>query len=185
MPRIASTLLGGLLALTVAAPAFAAPWSNFWSDVGNGWHANNQWPHAYTHIDRSSVHAYMSVGVDRGWQKQNLLGEHHFEEDGKRLTPAGMARVKTILVYSPPQFRTVWVERGNTPEGTAKRIDAVQQAVVGMTPDGSLPPVLASDLLFEGWSSEQVDLVGRKYNASIPSPRLPASQGGASGGAAQ
>ncbi len=185
MPRIASTLIGGLLALTVATPASAGPWHNFWVDVESGWHTNNRWPTPYTNIDRGAVQSYMAVGVDRGWQKQNLLGEHHFEEDGKRLTPAGLARVKSILVYSPPQFRTVWVERGNTPDATAKRVDAVQQAVVGLTPEGSLAPVLASDLLYEGWSSEQADMVGRKYNSSVPSPRLPSSTGAASGGASQ
>jgi hypothetical protein len=37
-------------------------------------------------------------------------------------------------------------------------------------------------MVVEGWSSEYVDAVGRKYYQSIPQPRLPQAQGASSSG---
>jgi hypothetical protein len=117
----------------------------------------------------------------RGWQRYNLLGEHHFEEDQRRLTPAGLLRIKAILANSPAQYRTVYVEKGRSRAITDGRIDAIQQAIVDMQTDGPLPPVMASDLIVEGWSSEYADGVNRRYYSSMPAPRLPAASASDSG----
>ncbi|MDZ4820595.1 MAG: hypothetical protein SGJ20_16640 [Planctomycetota bacterium] len=175
MSRIATTVLGGLLALTAASPASAHWWDRFWGNVHEGTHETVAWPKQYVGMDAQSVRDMMSVGVERGWQKQNLLGSHHFDESTNQLTTAGVARVKAILTYSPPQFRSVYVEKGNNPNITANRVDSVQQFIVSTTPQGSLPPVYASDLPYEGQSAYQADQIMRKYDATIPAPRLPAS----------
>jgi hypothetical protein len=119
-------------------------------------------------------------GLARGWQRYNLLGEHHFEEGQMKLTPAGMLKIKAILANSPPQYRTVYVEKGRTRAITDARVDAIQQA--NMQVDGPLPGVMASDLIVEGWSSEYADGVNRRYYSSMPQPRLPSSAASTSSG---
>jgi hypothetical protein len=183
MPRIATWLVAGAVALGASAKAEANWFKSFYYDVSSSWHINNMWPQPYIDPDRKSVKEPFAIMQARGWQRQNLLGEHHFEEDQRRLTPAGMLRVKAIITNSPPQYRTVYVEKGRNRGITDSRVDAVQQAIVDFQIDGPLPAVLASDLTYEGWSSEYADAVVRKYQSSIPQPRLSnASAGGSSSG---
>jgi hypothetical protein len=178
MPRIASALLAATVSLAAAVPAQANWLKSFYHDVRGSWHTNNMWPQPYIDPDRKAVKEPLAIMHARGWQRYNLLGEHHFEPDQTRLTPAGVLRVKAILANSPPQYRTVYVEKGSKRTITESRIDAIQQAIVDLSPDGALPAVLASDMTVEGWSSEYADAVGRKFFSSIPSPRLPEGAGG-------
>jgi hypothetical protein len=175
MPRIASGLLIVAISLGASLPAEANWFKTTYYRIRSGWHENNLWPQQYLPADRQSVKEPFAIMHARGWQRANLLGEHHFEQDQPRLTMAGMLRVKAILANSPPQYRTVYVEKGANRQITDARVDAVQQAIVGMQTQGPLPAVLASDMIYEGWSSEYVDAVTRKYQTSIPQPRLPTS----------
>ncbi|MEX2137929.1 MAG: hypothetical protein WD894_01620 [Pirellulales bacterium] len=182
MPRVASGLLVGVLSLWASAAAQANWFKTIYHDVRGGFHTNNMWPEPYVEPSRRAVKEPFAILHARGWQRQNLLGEHHFEEDQTRLTPAGVLRVKAMLANSPPQYRAVFVEKGQNREVTNSRIDAIQQAIVDMQIEGPLPAVTASDLIVEGWSSEYVDAVGRKYHLSIPEPRLPAATGASASG---
>jgi hypothetical protein len=190
MLRIRSTLIAGALALAAAVPAYAN-WYKSTCHGCNGWyhgwhaayHANHYWPEPYVLPDRMAVKSPICYMEARGWQRYNLLGPHHFEEDQSRLNPAGMLRVKSIMANSPPQFKAIYVERANDPSVTSARIDAIQQGIVSLNLEGPLPSVQASEMVVEGWSSEYVDAVGRKFNASIPSPVLrPGGGGGSSSG---
>jgi len=181
MSRTVVALLFAVISLTASARTQANWFKSFYYDVSSGFHENNMWPKPFLVPDRHAVKEPFAIMQARGWQRQNLLGEHHFEDDQKKLTPAGMLRVKAIIVNSPPQYRTVYVEKGRNRDETNSRIDAVQQAIVDFQTEGPLPAVLASDLTFEGWSSEYVDAVGRKYQSSIPSPRLPSTSGASTG----
>jgi hypothetical protein len=181
MSRIATAALVGVIALTASAKAQANWFKSIYHDFSSSWHVSNMWPQPYIDPDRKAVKEPIAIMHARGWQRQNLLGEHHFEEDQHRLTPAGMLRVKAIVSNSPPQYRTVYIEKGRNRSVTDSRVDAVQQAIVDLQLEGPLPPVMASDLTYEGWSSEYADAVGRKYYSSVPQPRLaPASGGGGS-----
>lgn len=182
MPRIASGLLVGLISLWASASAQANWFKTFYHDVRGGFHVNNMWPEPYIEPSRRAVREPFAVMHARGWQRYNLLGEHDFEEGQTRLTPAGELRVKAILANSPPQYRTVFVEKGQNREATNARIDAIQQAIVALQTEGPLPPVMASDLVVEGWSSEYVDAVSRKHISSIPAPRLPTATGASASG---
>ncbi len=180
MPRILTVLVVAAVSLTASAKVRANWFKSFYHDVHSGFHTNNMWPQPYIDPDRKAVKEPLAIMHARGWQRNNLLGEHHFEEDQKKLTAAGVLRVKAILANSPPQFRTVYVEKGRNRAVTETRIDAIQQAIMEMELEGQLPAVLASDMTVEGWSSEYVDAVGRKYQSSIPQPRLPAASGASS-----
>jgi hypothetical protein len=178
MLRIRFALIAGTVAVAAAVPA-SADWYNTHYGWHSAYHANHMWPEPYPHLEREAVKSPFAYMEMRGWQRYNLLGPHHFEEDQSRLNPAGMLRVKSIMANSPAQFRAVYVERSTDPAVTSGRIDAVQQGIVSLNLDGPLPSVQASEMVVEGWSSEYVDAVGRKFNASIPSPRLPGGGGGA------
>ncbi len=182
MLRIRSALVAGAVALAAVVPTRAAWFHSVHYGFHSSYHANRMWPEPYVLPDRMAAKSPFAVMEARGWQRYNLLGEHHFEEGQNRLTPAGMLRVKSIMANSPPQFKALYVERATDPGVTSSRIDAVQQGLVSLNLDGSLPSVQAVDMVVEGWSSEYVDAVGRKFNASIPSPRLPMGGGGAGGG---
>ena len=185
MPRIATALLVGAISLAASAKVEANWFKSIYWGMHSGFHTNNMWPQPYIEPERKAVKEPLAIMHARGWQRQNLLGEHHFEEDQQRLTPAGMLRVKAIIGNSPPQYRTVYIEKGRNRGITDTRIDAVQQAIVDMQTDGPQPAVLASDMTYEGWSSEYADAVGRKYHSSIPQPRLTSasSSGGSSSSA--
>ncbi len=182
MPRIVLGLLVGVVSLWASASAQGNWFKCIYHDIHSGFHTNNMWPEPYVEPARRAVREPFAVMYARGWQRQNLLGEHHFEEDQTRLTDAGKLRVKAILANSPQQHRTVFVEKGMNREITNSRIDAIQQAIVDLQTDGPLPAVMASDMTVEGWSSEYVDAVGRKYYQSIPQPRLPSMAGASASG---
>lgn len=178
MPRIATGFLVGVVSLWASAAAQANWLKSICHEIGGGFHANNSWPDPYIAPARRAVREPLAIMHARGWQRYNLLGEHHFElGDQPRLTPAGVLRVKAILANSPTQFRTVFVEKGRDRDTTNARIDAIQQAIVDLQTDGPLPAVMASDIVVEGWSSEYVDAVARKFQTAIPEPKLPAMTG--------
>jgi hypothetical protein len=180
MSRIATGLFFTAVLFSAASDVQAGWFQSTYHDMKSAWHINNMWPQPYIAPDRRAVKEPIAIMQARGWQRYNLLGEHHFEEDQKRLTPAGHLKIKSILANSPAQYRTVYVEKGRTRAITDARIDAIQQAIVDMQTDGPLPPVLASDLIVEGWSSEYADGVNRRYYSSMPQPRLPSASGASS-----
>ena len=51
-------------------------------------------------------------------------------------------------------------------------------AVVAMTPQGDLPPVLEVDFGPHGWPADYVDAVAKRYQSSMKDPRLPEREAG-------
>jgi hypothetical protein len=140
----------------------------------------NCWPEPFLRPDRYAVRAPLAIMVSNGWRRQNLLGEHHFVDQGGKLTEAGRIKIRWILTEAPLQHRTIYVHRASTPEVRAARIDNVQQLAAELVPDGALPLVLETNIPVGGWSAASADMIGRKFDASTPDPRLPqASSGGA------
>ncbi|MCC7086022.1 MAG: hypothetical protein IT427_13550 [Pirellulales bacterium] len=154
-----------------AADWFTDCWQNFWTD----WHRNNCWPEPFVYPDRASVWCVYDAQVAKGWQMQNLLGPAHFDPSGDKLSPAGMAKLRTILTQPPPDFRTVFIERAWTQEATAKRLDAAQQAVAQLV-QGPMPEVLVSDSQVLGTPAEYVNAVKNSYYQNLPAVKLPPPQ---------
>ncbi|MDX1963279.1 MAG: hypothetical protein SFX18_09010 [Pirellulales bacterium] len=172
-------LVGALL--SSASIGFAA-WPSgysFFGDVKTSWHRNNYWPQPFAAADRQTVPQNLQVFANAGWERQCLLGDQHFDNNQK-LSTTGQMKVRYILTQTPPQYRTVFVERNASEALTKTRVDAVQTAVAGMVTDGPLPEVVVSNMPSEGWSAEYVDAVNRKLYASMPVPRLPESTSGES-----
>ena len=144
---------------------------NFWSDF----RANNMWPEPYNEPDRESVRTPINIMIANGWRRENTLNDHHFDRESNELTDAGKIKVELIVTKSPPQFRTVFVERMVDPEANAARLAAVQQIAENYVLDGEMPAVVDIQGGAVGWSALDIDNVRRKYIDSAPEPRLPAS----------
>jgi len=142
------------------------------------------WPEPFTEPDRTAVRAPMVIMVNNGWRRQNMLGEFHFEPATGQLTEAGRLKVRWIVTEAPQQHRIVYVHTADGNEETAARIAAVQLLAARYAPPGEMPPVLPTSISDQGWPADQVDLIGRKFLASTPDPRLPTqkSSGGNSSG---
>jgi hypothetical protein len=152
--------------------------------VGRDIKERNGWPDQYYPTSVAATWAPMCVMVNNGWRRQNLLGEYFFEPVTGQLTEAGRQKVRWILTVCPEQHRLIYVHAAYTAEETDARLFAVQQASLKISV-GGLPPIMTTTIPDEGWPADQVDLIGRKYEATMPPPRLPAdSAGGGSGSTA-
>jgi hypothetical protein len=134
------------------------------------------WPDPFDCADRATVRAPFVTMVANGWRRQNMLGEYHFETGTGQLTEAGRLKVRWILTTGPQQHRLIYVHIAESNEETSARLAAVQQCVAQITPN-DMPPILATTIPDDGCPADQVDMIGRKFQQSIPSPRLPATSG--------
>lgn len=133
---------------------------------------NNCWPEPFIYPDRAAVREPLVIMVQNGWRRQNMLGDHHFDGSGSKLTAAGRLKVNWVLTEAPEQHRTIYVHRAETPEKTAARIAAVQEVAAAILPAGQHLAVMESSVSPAGWPAERVDAIGRKFQSSIPEPRL-------------
>jgi hypothetical protein len=139
------------------------------------------WPEPFVSADRATVRAPFVTMVANGWRRQNMLGEFHFEAGTGQLNEAGRLKVRWILTAGPQQHRLIYVHIADTNEETSARLAAVKQCVAQITPN-DVPPILATAIPDDGSPADQVDMIGRKYQQSVPSPRLPATSSGTTGG---
>jgi len=161
-----------LIALAWGSPAEAG-WHSFWSRVHLDFHRMNCWPQPFNAVDRDATRAPLETMVANGWQRQNTLSHYYFHQETQRLTEAGELKLHSILTSSPPQHRAVFVVRANSAEATEVRLDSVQQAVVRLMPEQSLPMVLPTSIEPRSWPAEYIDAIERKLHGSFPDPRLP------------
>ena len=160
-----------------ATSAHAQWFSNFWNEFKHDYSRNKHWPEPMVHNDRMAVAVPIGMMVSKGWQKQMLLCDYHFEADSEQLNQAGEMHVRYILTQAPVRHRTIFVQRGLTPDVTADRIASVQQAVMRMQPHAQPPAIVESDMWNEGSSAESVDLTFKALKSTQPAPRLPAPKG--------
>jgi hypothetical protein len=143
---------------------------------------NNCWPEPFIYADREAVRMPFNRMVEKGWERQNTLGDQDFVPETGQLTLAGQSRVRNILLLGMPQHRTIYVHRSLLPNETAARVDAVQQLAARTVRHGELPEIRETDLPSPGWSAQQIDDVERKYRSTMPTPRLPEEESDSGGG---
>jgi hypothetical protein len=158
--------------LTAAAPLKAQWLSEFHDNICREYKRNKYWPEPFIWADRQATIAPFGQMVANGWRRQNLMSDYHFNEENPQLNLAGESKLRYILTQMPPSRRTVFVQRGTSPEETATRVNAVYRAALAMLPAGNMPDVVESDLPNDGWPADDIDAVARKFNATRPDPRL-------------
>jgi hypothetical protein len=187
MPVRLFTVVGFVLIAFASATQVSADWFfGIFNSIARDVKRRQCWPDPFLGPDRATVRAPYATMVANGWQRQNMLGEYHFESGTGQLTEAGRLKVRWILTAGPQQHRIVYVHRADADEETSARMAAVFRLASQITPK-DLPSVLPTSISDEGWRADQVDLIGRKFQATTPPPRLPPAScggGGASSGAA-
>ena len=176
--RLLSVVGLTLIALGSAAQVSAEILCDAVNSVVRDTKRRNCWPEPFSGPDRATVRAPFCIMVANGWRRQNMLGEFHFEPTTGQLTEAGRLKVRWILTACPEQHRLIYVHTAEKDEETSARIAAVQHLAAQIAPN-DLPPVMPTSISDDGWPADQVDLIGRKYQSSIPAPRLPPPPGAA------
>ncbi len=167
-----------VLALFTAVPRAQAQftWFHIAKDsVVTDFKRNNCWPEPFVCPDRQAVRAPFNVMVHNGWQLQNTVSNHHFEEESGELTIAGKNKIFWILNHAPKQHRVVYVQKSRDPEITVQRLQMVQALAGVYAPEGTLAMVQATINEPPGWTAERVGSVTRAFESSAPAPQLPAA----------
>jgi hypothetical protein len=143
------------------------------------------WPEPFVHADRVAARAPLAANVQSGWERQNLLGDFHFQATTGQLTEAGRNKLRWIFLSAPPQHRIAFVHAAETKAETDARVAAVQQVVTAIAPEyANANAIHVSTITDDGWPAEEVNKINRKFLESTPVPRLPeAGAGGGAGGA--
>jgi hypothetical protein len=161
----------------VVAEDSAKPEPNFfkraWYSVCRDFKRNNTWPDPFVAADRANTRVHFELATANGWRVQNTLGDHHFVDNGTELTEAGRLKIAAIINQTPLCYRAVFVLRDIDPERTAGRVVAVQEAVATVVGDRPPVPIFETYDKPRGTPAYYVDEVTRRYQATIPDPRLP------------
>ena len=137
---------------------------------------NNCWPRPFVWKDREATRTPFVVMANKGWQRENTLGEFHFDQDTGKLNEPGRLRVYWIVNQELPQRHVILVHRAMRTEETEARIDSVQKWTARIVSSGTLPPVLETNIPAPGRAAEEVDHIRVEYLKSMPAPRLPANE---------
>ncbi|MCE9547161.1 MAG: hypothetical protein K8T25_16935 [Planctomycetia bacterium] len=170
--------LAGTAVATLATSAAlqAAPLGGFFRDVNTGYHRNKYWPEPFIYADRERVGAPMVIMIRKGWEEENLIGDHHFKTGTNELTESGQLKIRWIMTQAEQGYRTVYVERSNTPQQTSERLAATRRYAQQIAIGDEKADVRESDMVGHGWPAEYLDDINVKFRQSTPDPRLPAQQ---------
>ncbi len=166
------------LAVSLAGQAQAANWfSDFFSDCKRTTDRNRAWPEPFQSVDRASATVPFNQMVANGWQRNNLLGDPHFEDDGFTLNQAGNLLIQRICNEPVPEHRALFVAKAQTAAINANRMASVQrQATVYL--EGETPVVVASRMQVEGMSADNAVRINASSIKNQPEVKLPAASAG-------
>ena len=119
--------------------------------------------------------APFDICTANGWRIQNTLSDHHFNDAGD-LTEAGELKVAAIINDTPLPYRAIFVLRGEDPGITATRVVSIQEGVARILGDRPPVPIFETYEKPRGTPAYYVDEVTRRYQDTIPDPRLPEEQ---------
>jgi hypothetical protein len=141
------------------------------------------WPEPFDTADRQAARMPFAAMVHNGWERQNLLGEFHFEAGSGQLNEAGRTKVRWIFQSAPKQHCVAYVHIAATQTETDARVASVQQLVAQIAPNDR-GGIFVSTISDEGWPAQEVEKIDRQFIESTPKPRLPeiSSSSSSSGG---
>lgn len=172
MQRYLTAIAMAALVLVPALVAKAEWWKHKKSEFCCAYEQNKIWPLPFVYPDRQAAAAPFQTMINKGWQRQNTLGDYHFDE-ANRLTEAGRLKVRWILTDPALDRRQVFVHGTVSPEQTAARVSSVQQFLAFTQTGEGAAGVAESNLAAPSYPADYVDEIGRKFRESIPLPRLP------------
>jgi hypothetical protein len=171
--------------LGCALPASAGWLVDLFTGIGNDIKERQQWPDQYLCQDRQAVQAPFDIMIANGWQRENTLGDYHFDSATNQLNEAGRLKVQWILTQAPMQHRAVFVHKPLKAEELDARMKSVQDLAGQIVPSDSNPSIVATDVPPLTSRGDWIDNTMQKYKASNPSPRIPAASSSAGGSGGQ
>jgi hypothetical protein len=171
-------VLGAMLAgfTTTAQADWTQDWNGFWHRCELDYLRNSHWPQPFIYPDRDAARAPFETMIVKGWQRQNTLGDYHFDPNTHTLNRAGELRVRAISMNPLPERRTVFVFRGDSADVTAARMDSVQLYTSRLSPQGDLLGVMETPVPPAERAGEQIDQIQTRVISSTPNPVLPPFQ---------
>lgn len=150
------------------------------------YHHNYYWPHEFTCQDRMNLRSALQAQVTNGWTSETTLYDYHFDPETNTLNAAGKRKLRWILEQTPMQYRAAYVASSETQLENQTKLLAVQLAATELVGTDALPPISIRVSRATGTSAEEIDGVRRAWMKGAPSPRLPytplGNSGGSSGG---
>jgi hypothetical protein len=170
--------------LGCALPASAGWLVDFFAGIGCDIKERQEWPNQYIYQDRQAVQAPFDIMIANGWQRQNTLGDFHFDSATGQLNEAGRLKVQWILTQAPVQHRAVFVHKPLKAEELEARMKSVQDLAGQIVPPNSNPLIVATDAPPLSSRGDWIDDTMQKYKLSNPLPRITKadSSGGSAGG---
>lgn len=151
-------------------PPFARPMGRK-QTFSHAFHSAHYWPYPYSDQDRADVHTLLNAQTSAGWVLATTLHDYHFDADTQQLTDAGRTQLTWVLNSAPPQYRTIYVAQGLTPEmGQLRAASADKFVRESGTPD--IPAIITKPETFAGRPANEVDRLRMLELQSIPRPRL-------------
>lgn len=164
-------LAAGFVFVLLSNAAQAGWWDDMWRD----YHRNKNWPQPFVQTDRVATLQPFAVMTNNGWERQNLMGSHHFTPDNQELTEAGKLKVQWILTQAPQQRRTIFVEYAGDAKKMGARIRALQGMASTFLPPDMMADIRTSRMMSEGWPAGEVDRTNIEFQEARPAPVLPAA----------
>jgi len=164
----AALILAGLFGLSARADCI----TEFFTDIPKDTARRNCWPVPFVYPARQATRRTLR---DDGRQR---LGAAEMSDqralrpvDGK-LTPAGEAKVESVLSDVPAHHRYVFVHRARTRQETATRIDRSSSSSCSRFRRPSIRRSWSPPDQGDGYPAERSDVVGGSFQASAPDPKL-------------
>ena len=148
----------------------------FWARFQKDYRRTNCWPTPFVQPDREATRAPWAIMTHNGWRAHNTLGQQSFTEQNE-LTSAGRTKIKWIITQAPVERRSVYVLRGDTPDATRDRLQAVRDIVSEVTGAQTAEAmVVVTNRVPRAGAGDYMDRVDSKARDAIPAPVLPARE---------
>jgi hypothetical protein len=121
----------------------------------------NCWPKPFVCQDRQFARTPFALQVVKGWQLENTLGAQYFNSANGRLNEAGRLKVQWILFEEPAQYRSIYVNVGQSREETDWRLKSVQEYAAQLAPEGELPLIAPTTIPDRGTYADHLDFMSR------------------------
>ena len=154
-------------------------WANTWAgrlyhSIADDTKKANEWPEPYIQYDREATRVAFTTMTEKGWKRQNTLGDVHFDNQTGDLNMSGRLKVQRIVLEGLPSRRDLFVYRAETMQKTDVRMNSVKGYVEKLVGNGpNIPQVSVTNLPTPGWPAQYVDAISRKYVETMPDPRIP------------
>jgi hypothetical protein len=150
-------------------PPYPRPLHN--GECTTQFHAAHYWPYPYNCWDRAWVKNVLAVQTANGWAQATTLCCHHFDAETNCLNDAGRIHLRWILHQAPPQYRTIYVDAGDSAEVSFARQSSVEAESATMAGVGGAP-IIVRPVQTAGRPANEVDALRRAELSTMPQPRI-------------